>query len=36
MISGEKVDPIIGKYEENILMLRYDDALFIRRDRLFG
>lgn len=28
MIRGEKVEKILGKYEENLFMLRYDEAIF--------
>lgn len=31
MIKGEKVEPEIGKYKEDILMLRYDEGVYIDR-----
>ena len=30
LIRGQKVKKIIGQYEENLFMLRYDEAVFTR------
>jgi carbamoyl-phosphate synthase large subunit len=34
LIEGEKIEPMIGKYKENVLMLRYDEAIFINESEL--
>ena len=34
LLEGKLVKPCIGKYEEGILMLRYDDSIFIRKNEL--
>lgn len=32
MVLGEKVTPRLGEFEENLIMLRWEDAVFIKRD----
>ena len=34
MILGEKVAPRLGEFEENLIMLRWEDAVFIKRDEI--
>jgi len=34
LIKGEKVEPIIGEYKEGVLMLRYDEGIFISEEEL--
>jgi len=34
MILGEKVAPRLGEFEGNLIMLRWEDAVFIRRDEI--
>ncbi len=34
LISGEKIEPQIGNFKEDLLMLRYTDDLFIIRNRV--
>jgi carbamoyl-phosphate synthase large subunit len=34
LAKGEKVQPLIGDYKEGILMLRYDEAIFIKENEL--
>jgi len=34
MVLGEKVLPKLGKFEENLIMLRWEDAVFIKRDEI--
>ena len=34
MVLGENVAPRLGDFEENLIMLRWEDAVFIRKDRL--
>lgn len=36
MIKGEKIEPIIGEYKEGILMLRYDEAIYISEEELLN
>lgn len=35
-VKGEIVEPCIGKYEHNLLMLRYDDAIIKKEEELIG
>ena len=34
MILGEKITPRLGEFEENLIMLRWEDAVFIKRDEI--
>lgn len=34
MVLGEKVTPRLGEFEENLIMLRWEDAVFIKRDEI--
>ena len=34
LAKGERVEPLIGDYREGVLMLRYDEAIFINEDEL--
>ena len=34
MVLGEKVAPRLGEFEENLIMLRWEDAVFIKEDNL--
>jgi len=34
MVLGEKVVPRLGEFEENLIMLRWEDAVFIREDKV--
>lgn len=35
-VSGKQIEPIVGIYERNLLMLRYDDAVVIRENELIS
>jgi len=34
MVFGEKIEPVLGEFEENLIMLRWEDAVFIKRDEI--
>jgi carbamoyl-phosphate synthase large subunit len=34
MVLGEKVAPRLGEFEENLIMLRWEDAVFIKEGKL--
>ena len=34
MVLGEKVAPRLGEFEENLIMLRWEDAVFIKKDEI--
>jgi carbamoyl-phosphate synthase large subunit len=34
MVLGEKVAPRLGEFEENLIMLRWEDAVFIKEDEI--
>ncbi|AEG15305.1 ATP-grasp fold domain protein, DUF201-type [Desulfofundulus kuznetsovii DSM 6115] len=35
LIQGKTVEAEIGKYEKGLVMMRYDDAIFLREDQLY-
>jgi len=34
MVLGEKIEPALGEFEENLIMLRWEDAIFIKKDEI--
>lgn len=34
LVKGERVEPLIGEYKEGVLMLRYDEGIFIGEEEL--
>jgi len=34
MVLGEKIEPALGEFEENLIMLRWEDAVFIKKDEI--
>lgn len=34
MVLGEKIEPVLGEFEENLIMLRWEDAVFIKEGNL--
>lgn len=34
MVLGEKIEPVLGEFEENLIMLRWEEAVFIKEGNL--